>query len=79
MSKANRARIKKLSNVNFKLMTNSRKKRKGIDEFNISHDQINSAIQSYLNRGGKITYCAALDQPPTHNFSGETDNFLMSV
>lgn len=79
MSKANKDRIKNLSDVNFKRMVLIKRRRGTSGEFRISHLQIDVAIQSFLNRGGQITKCKLLDQPPGMNFAGEGDNFLMGV
>ena len=73
----NKASIKKLSDVNFKRMVAGVKKRES-EEFIISQEDVEKAVQAYLKAGGKITNCTVPEERTSFGPS-EVDKFLLGV
>lgn len=79
MTPAEKARVKKISDANYKRMKIGRARRQGKLPTEFTHKQIEDATTKFLNSGGKIEKCYAVSKSSFNTGQPEVDTFLMGV
>ena len=79
MTPANKARCKKISDVNFKRMTDSRYRRLKDQAPKLTHDEVESAVSEYLKSGGKIKKLSVSSFGTCGSGYIDVDNYLLGM
>ena len=79
MTPANKSRCKKISDVNFKRMTDSRYRRLKDQAPELTHDEVESAVSEYLKSGGKIRKVSVSSFGTCGSGYIDVDNYLLGT